>query len=295
MWALDAALSALFAGLTSILAKLGVRSTDSDVATALRTAIVLVLAWVVSALSGTVSGIGAIPASAWGFLIASGAATGASWICYFHALAKGPVSAVTPIDKASTPLTVILAFLLLGESASPLKVLALVAYFAGALLMLPAAQPSDPGVAPPSEPHGGPFNSWLPWAIGSAVFAALTSILGKVGVEGVPSDLATAIRTCVVVVLAFAIVIGRGKWRFVRAIDRRELGFLIVSGLATGASWLFFYQALRIGPAHGVVPIDKLSFLVSLVFARVVLRERFSSRARAGLVLAVASTVPLAL
>ena len=295
MWALDAALSALFAGLTSILAKLGVRSTDSDVATALRTAIVLVLAWVVSALSGTVSGIGAIPASAWGFLIASGAATGASWICYFHALAKGPVSAVTPIDKASTPLTVILAFLLLGESASPLKILALVAYFAGALLMLPAAQPSDPGVAPPSEPHGGPFNSWLPWAIGSAVFAALTSILGKVGVEGVPSDLATAIRTCVVVVLAFAIVIGRGKWRFVRAIDRRELGFLIASGLATGASWLFFYRALRIGPAHGVVPIDKLSFLVSLVFARVVLGECLSSRARAGLVLAVASTVALAL
>lgn len=295
MWALDAALSALFAGLTSILAKLGVRSTDSDVATALRTAIVLVLAWVVSALSGTVSGIGAIPASAWGFLIASGAATGASWICYFHALAKGPVSAVTPIDKASTPLTVILAFLLLGESASPLKVLALVAYFAGALLMLPAAQPSEPGVAPPSEPHGGPFNSWLPWAIGSAVFAALTSILGKVGVEGVPSDLATAIRTCVVVVLAFAIVIGRGKWRFVRAIDRRELGFLIASGLATGASWLFFYRALRIGPAHGVVPIDKLSFLVSLVFARVVLGERLSSRARAGLVLTVASTVALAL
>ena len=295
MWALDAALSALFAGLTSILAKLGVRSTDSDVATALRTAIVLVLAWVVSALSGTVSGIGAIPASAWGFLIASGAATGASWICYFHALAKGAVSAVTPIDKASTPLTVILAFLLLGESASPLKVLALVAYFAGALLMLPAAQPSDPGVAPPSEPHGGPFNSWLPWAIGSAVFAALTSILGKVGVEGVPSDLATAIRTCVVVVLAFAIVIGRGKWRFVRAIDRRELGFLIASGLATGASWLFFYRAPRIGPAHGVVPIDKLSFLVSLVFARVVLGERLSSRARAGLVLAVASTVALAL
>ncbi|MCI6410991.1 EamA family transporter [Schaalia hyovaginalis] len=295
MWALDAALSALFAGLTSILAKLGVRSTDSDVATALRTAIVLVLAWVVSALSGTVSGIGAIPASAWGFLIASGAATGASWICYFHALAKGPVSAVTPIDKASTPLTVILAFLLLGESASPLKILALVAYFAGALLMLPAAQPSDPGVAPPSEPHGGPFNSGLPWEFGSAVLAALNSILGKVGVEGVPSDLATAIRTCVVVVLAFAIVIGRGKWRFVRAIDRRELGFLIASGLATGASWLFFYRALRIGPAHGVVPIDKLSFLVSLVFARVVLGEHLSSRARAGLVLAVASTVALAL
>lgn len=287
MWALDAALSALFAGLTSILAKLGVRSTDSDVATALRTAVVLILAWIVSAVSGSASLIGTIPPSSWVFLFASGVATGASWICYFHALARGPVSAVTPVDKASTPLTVILAFLLLGESATPLKVLAVIAYFAGALLMLPTP--------PPSQSRRAALGAWLPWALGSALFAALTSILAKLGVEDVPSDLATAIRTCVVVLLAFAIVVGRGKGSLIRSVDRRELVFLVASGLATGASWLFFYRALRIGPAHGVVPIDKLSLLVSLLFARLVLGERLSLRAWTGLVLVVSATLVLAL
>ncbi|WP_115727800.1 EamA family transporter [Actinomyces culturomici] len=288
MWILAASMSALFAGLTAILAKLGVESTDSDVATAARTGVVLVLAWIVAAASGSLTALAHIPASAWGFLIASGFATGASWICYFHALATGPVSAVTPIDKASTPLTVLLALLLLGEGASPLKLAAVVVYLVGALLMIPR---SDEGAAAAPVRLG----AWLPWACGSALFAALTSVLGKLGVESVPSDLATAIRTVVVAILAFAIVLGRGKSAGLRGIERREAGFLLASGLATGASWLFFYRALQTGPASGVVPIDKLSILVSIVFARIVLGERLDGRALAGLALIVAATLALAI
>lgn len=285
MWVAFACGSAFFAGITAILAKCGIRETDSTVATAIRTIVVLAFAWVMVAVVGSSGQIGSIKPMTWAFLGLSGLATGASWLCYFKALQSGDVNKVVPIDKSSTVLTMLLAFLLLGELLSWASVVAMVLILAGTLMMI-ERKPAAPSAGAPSK--GG---SWLVFAVLSAVFASLTAILGKVGIEGVESNLGTAIRTIVVLVMSWVMVAVTGKAGTVRAVPRRELLFICLSGLATGASWLCYYKALQDGLASVVVPIDKLSILVTIGFSRLVFDERLTARSGAGLALIVAGTL----
>jgi uncharacterized membrane protein len=287
-WVLAALASALFAGLTSILAKVGIAHTDSDVATAVRTAVVLVFSWVMAAIS--VGDVGAalagISARSYVFLALSGLATGGSWICYFAALAEGDVNKVVPIDKSSTALSALLAIVLFGETGHlAIKLVATAAILAGTLMMVEKKQAAS-GAA-------GESRRWVLLAVAAAVFAALTSVLAKVGVSGVDSNLGTAVRTCFVLAMAWGIVAARGKLPLVRKVDHRELGFICASGVATGASWLFYYYAIQTGQVSVVAQIDKLSILVSIAFARAVFGERLSRRAAAGLAIIVAATLAM--
>ena len=288
-WIAAALLAALCAGITSILAKCGMRDTDSDIATGIRTAVVLVFAWLVVFVTDAQAGIGNIAPLSWGFLIASGAATGASWLCYFKALSLGDVNKVVPVDKSSAAIAALLAIVLFGETSNlAIKLISIVLITVGTYLMIEKKpKGNDTSVMQDTNAHG---HGWLWYAIGAAVFAALTSILAKVGIEGVDSNLATAIRTCVVLVMAWGIVIARGKLKLACDAKRSELLFLVASGLATGVSWLFFYYAIQVGQVSVVVQIDKLSIVVAVVFAWVFLREKLSLRAGAGLALLVFGT-----
>lgn len=282
MWVLFAFGSALFAGLTSVLAKCGIRKTDSNVATAIRTIVVLVFSWIMVFVTGAQSGIGAVTPRNWMFLILSGLATGASWLCYFRALQLGDINKVVPIDKSSTVLTMLLAFLLLREEISPLKVFCMILIGVGTGLMITKKETSN-------QEKGG--KAWLLYACLSAIFASLTAILGKVGIQDIDSNLGTAVRTGVVLAMAWLVVFVTGKRRAVLDVPGRELFFICLSGLATGASWLCYYRALHDGLASVVVPIDKLSILVTIVFSRLVFHEKLTGKAFGGLILIVAGTL----
>ena len=285
MWILFAVGSAFFAGVTSILAKCGIRNMDSDVATAVRTMVVLIFSWLLVAVTGSVSGITDVGTDTMVFLVLSGLATGASWICYFRALQIGDVNKVVPIDKSSTVLTILLALIFLHEGLTPMKGLSAALIGIGTLMMI-SKKDTD---TKDTEGHG-----WLMYAVLSAVFASLTAILGKIGIADIDSNLGTAIRTAVVLVMAWAIVIAKGKMRETRNMDRKELGFLTLSGMATGLSWLCFYRALQEGPASAVVPIDKLSILVTILFSWIVFHERLTARSATGLAMMTAGTILLA-
>ena len=284
MWLLFAAGSAFFAGITAILAKCGIRNTDSTVATAVRTIVVLIMSMMMVLIVGSAGTITGISGKTWLFLTLSGLATGASWLCYFRALQVGDVNKVVPVDKSSTVLAMLLALIFLHEEISLPRLIGLVAVACGIFLMI---EKKESG----TRAHG---KGWLLFAVLSAVFAALTSILGKIGIDGVESNLGTAIRTAVVLVMAWVMVFISGKAGEVRKIPRRELLFISLSGLATGASWLCYYKALQDGPASVVVPVDKLSILVSVLFSRVVFHEKLPKRAIIGLVLLTAGTVIMA-
>lgn len=289
MWLIAAIGSALFAGATAILAKLGVRKTDSNLVTALRTGVVLVFSWIMVLVVGSQGTLASLDARSIAFLVLSGLATGASWLCYFRALSLADVSRVAPIDKSSTALTVVLAIALFGETDNlPLKLAGTALLAAGTLLMAVGEKNARPGA---SERADG---RWAVFAVLSAVFAALVPVLAKVGVEDVESNLATALRTGVVLVMAWAIVLVRGKQRQLGGIDRHESAFIVLSGVATGASWLCYYYAIQNGPVSVVVPIDKLSILVTMLFSVLVLHERLGCRALAGLALMVAGTLVIA-
>lgn len=281
MWILFAVGSAFFAGITAVLAKCGIQKTDSDVATAIRTIVVLVFSWLMVFLVGSAPQIADISAYTWTFLILSGLATGASWLCYFRALQLGDINKVVPIDKCSTVLTVLLAFVLLKEPIHLWKLVGLVAIAGGTLLMIQKKEQT-------AQTAG---YSWLVYAVLSAVFASLTAIFGKIGITGVESNLGTALRTGVVLLMAWLVVFVKGKQGSVRQIPGKEFGFLVLSGIATGASWMCYYKALQDGLASVVVPIDKLSILVTIEFSYVVFREKLSKKAGIGLLCVVAGTL----
>ena len=282
MWILFAFGSALFAGLTSVLAKCGIKKADSDAATAIRTIVVLIFSWLMVWIVGSAQTITGLDAKTWIFLILSGIATGASWLCYFRALQLGDVNKVVPIDKSSTILTIILALIFLGEPISWLKAAAVVLIGIGTFMMIEKKADTE---------QKQEKKSWLLYAVLSAVFASLTSILGKIGIDGVESNLGTAIRTGVVLIMAWLIVFIKGKQHTLKDIPKNELGFICLSGLATGGSWLYYYKALQDGLASVVVPIDKLSILVSIGFSALVFKERLSKKAAVGLVLIVGGTL----
>ena len=283
MWIMFAFGSALFAGLTAILAKCGIRNTDSNVATALRTIVVLAFSWLMVFVTGAQSGMGSISMKTMVFLVLSGVATGASWLCYFKALQLGNVNKVTPIDKSSTVLTMFLALVLLGEELTWMKAVAMVSIGIGTYMMIQKKQTEEKKED----------KKWLLYAIGSAVFASLTSILGKIGISDINSNLGTAIRTIVVLVMAWIVVFDTRKQHTIKDIDKKSWVFLVLSGFATGGSWLCYYRALQTGPASVVVPIDKLSILVTIAFSYIVFREKLTAKAGIGLALIVAGTLLL--
>lgn len=284
MWILFAFGSALFAGLTSILAKCGIKNTDSNVATALRTIVVLIFSWIMIFVAGSQSTISQISTKTLLFLVLSGIATGASWLCYFKALQIGDVNKVTPIDKSSTILTMLMAFILLGEELTLIKCIAMILIGVGTYLMITKKE----NVVVEKK-----NNAWLLYALGSAFFASLTSILGKIGIENVDSTLGTAIRTIVVLIMAWIVVFVTKKQNTIKHINKNSWIFLILSGLATGGSWLCYYKALQTGPASVVVPIDKLSILVTIAFSYIVFKEKLNKKSALGLLLIVIGTLSL--
>lgn len=281
MWLFFALGSAFFAGITAVLAKIGIENVNSTLATALRTVVVLAFSWLMVFVVGSQGGIAQISGTTLLFLILSGLSTGASWLCYFKALQLGDVNKVAPIDKSSTVLTILLAFIFLGEPVSIPQALGVVGIGVGTLLMIAKKEVED------GKPHS---KAWLVYAFLSAVFASLTSIFGKIGVENVESNLGTAIRTIVVLVMAWVMVFVTGEQKGIRSIGKKSWMFLFLSGITTGLSWLCYYRALQDGPASVVVPIDKLSILVTIVFSWIVLKEKLTPKAVVGLVLILAGT-----
>lgn len=286
MWIMMAVLSAFFAGITAILAKCGIKRTDSDIATALRTIVVLIFAWVIVFVTGSGENVADIGMKSLLFLILSGLATGASWLCYFRALSIGNVNAVVSVDKSSTILVVLLAIILFNETEHlPYKLVGTAVLSAGIYLMIEKKQTAAVTAG---------SNRWIIYAALSAVFAALTSILAKIGITGIDSNLATAIRTGVVLVMAWLIVVMKGKQSQVKTISRKELIFISLSGITTGASWLCYYYAIQNGIVSIVVPIDKLSIVVTVLFSCLVFKEKLTVKAGAGLCLMVCGTVLMA-
>lgn len=283
MWVAFAFGSALFAGVTSILAKIGIKNTDSTAATAVRTIIILFFSWLMVFVTGQAGGISDISGKTLTFLILSGLATGGSWLCYFKALRIGDVNKVTPVDKSSTVLTMLLAFIILGEKINLLKAVCIILIGAGTYLMIVKKETDK-------EVKG---RGWLFYAVLSAVFASLTSILGKIGISGVASNLGTAIRTVVVLIMAWIMVFVTKKQDELKKIDRKSMTFICLSGLTTGLSWLCYYKALQDGQASVVVPIDKLSILVTVAFSYIVLKEKLTRKALFGLVLITVGTLML--
>ena len=282
IWLTAAILSAVFAGLTSILAKCGIKKTDSDLATALRTIVVLIFSWIMVLVVGSLHTITEIQPKAFIFLILSGLATGASWICYFKALSVGDINKVVPIDKSSTVLTVLLAIICFRETSNlVMKLIATAILAVGIFLMVEKKKREEKQES----------KTWMLYAVLAAVFAALTSILAKMGISGVESNLGTAIRTGVVLIMAWVIVFARGKQAQLKSIDKKELLFIGLSGIATGASWLCYYYAIQNGEVSVVVPIDKLSIIVTVIFSYFVFKEKLSKKAFAGLCLMVAGTL----
>ncbi|MDD3194135.1 MAG: EamA family transporter [Oscillospiraceae bacterium] len=284
MWVAYAFGSALFAGMTSVLAKVGIKNTDSNLATALRTVIVLLFSWMMVFVVGSQHAIAAISLRSLLFLVLSGGATGASWLCYFKALQLGDVNKVTPIDKSSTILTILLAFVILGETPTLWAIGGVALLAIGTWFMIQRQK---------SDVSDGERRAWLFYAVLSAVFAALTSILGKIGIQGIESTLGTAIRTIVVLVMAWGIVFLQKKQHLIKSIDRKSWLFIALSGLATGLSWLCYYRALQEGKASVVVPIDKLSIVVTVAFSYIFLKEKLSKKALAGLLLVICGTMLL--
>ncbi len=285
MWLVMAVLSAFFAGITSVLAKCGIKKTDSDVATAIRTIVVLAFSWIMVAIVGSFNTIKNVTPKSLVFLILSGVATGASWLCYFKALSTGDVNKVVPIDKSSTILTILLAIIFFGETNN-LWIKLVCAFFLAVGIFLTIDK---------KETDGESKGTWLPYAIGSAVFAALTSIFAKVGIDGVESNLGTAIRTVVVLIMAWIVVFVKGKQSQIKEIEGKELFFILVSGVATGASWLCYYYAIQNGIVSVVVPIDKLSVLIAVGFSIVVFKEKLSVKAAIGLAIMTIATVAMAI
>lgn len=283
MWILFAVGSAFFAGATSVLAKAGIKSVSSDFATAFRTGVVLIFSWLLVFVVGCQNAVSTITPRALVFLALSGAATGLSWLCYFKALSIGNLSKVVAVDKSSTFLTILLALIFFREPFHWLTGLGIAVMIAGTALML------EKGDAKKGE------KGWLFYAAGSAVFAALQSILGKVGVQDMDSTLATALRTVVVLIFAWAIVLGKkegGDWK---KMTRRDAVLLVLSGITTGASWLCYYRALQSGRASVVVPIDKCSMLFAVALSAIFLKEKQTRRSLLALALVVAGTLMIAL
>lgn len=280
MWILYAFGSAFFAGITAVLAKCGIHDTNSHVATALRTIVVLIFSWIMVFIVGSFHEIANLSYQAILFLVLSGLSTGASWLCYFRALQLGNINKVAAIDKTSVVLTMILSFILFHETVDIYKIIGMILMMTGTFLMLEKKETSQKE-----------DNHWFIYAVLSVVFASLTTILGKVGISHIESNLGTAIRTSVVLVMAWVVVFATNAQNSVKEVPKHELIYIFLSGIATGTSWLCFYRALQIRPASLVTPIDKLSILVTVLFSYIVFHEKLNLKSFIGLMMIVAGTL----
>ncbi len=285
MWIIFAFGSALFAGLTSVLAKIGIKNVSSNAATAIRTVVILIFSWLMVFITGAFEGVFSIKGKTLLFLILSGLATGGSWLCYFKALQIGNVNKVTPVDKSSTVLTMLLGVIILREELNAVKIICMVLIGAGTFLMITKKKDEK-------EETG---KSWLLYAVLSAVFASLTSILGKIGISDINSNLGTAIRTVVVLIMAWLMVFVTGEQSEIKKIDKKSMIFILLSGITTGLSWLCYYKALQDGEAGIVVPIDKLSILVTIAFSCFILKEKLTPKSLSGLAMITSGTLILVL
>lgn len=283
MWIIFAFASAFFAGITAILAKMGVKDVDSNLATAIRTIVILIFSWAMVFVVGSYNTIYDTAPKTMIFLVLSGLATGLSWLCYFKALQLGDVNKVTPIDKSSIVLTIILAFIVLGETITFLKIAGSILIFIGTFMMITKKETENKNID----------KRWLIFACLSAIFASLTSILGKIGIESIESNLGTAVRTVVVLIMAWVMVFVTRKHTEIKRVDKKSLKFIILSGITTGLSWLCYYRALQDGEASVVVPIDKLSILVTIAFSYLILKEKLTKKSLVGLVLITFGTIIL--
>ena len=287
LWLVYAILASLFGGANAVLAKVGIRGVNSHLATAVRTIVIVIFSWAVVFAFGSHVYLGGVDGRTWAFLIASGLATGASWLCFFYALKFGTVSNVSPLKKSSTVLTIILAFLILRDPFGLPQMAGIVFIIAGTAFMLKKKDGSQ------GKDEGG--GNWLLFGILAAVFASLRTILGAIGIADVHADLGNAIRVVVVLFASWGIVFFTGKQDGIKGISKKSWLFLALSGLATAGSWLFFFRALQIGPVSAIVPIDKLSIVFNILFACVFLREKQSLKRLAGLACLVIGTIILVL
>lgn len=277
-------LSAFFAALTSVLAKYGMKKVNSNLATALRTIVVLVFSWLMVFLTTDITReFSRLTDRSLLYLILSGLTTGASWLCYFHALKIGNVNVVVPIDKSSIVFTIVLSSVILKEHFGLFSGICTLLIAMGTLLMIEKR----------SSKSSARKRSAILYAFSGAVFAALTSILGKMGIDGISSNFASAIRTCIVLIMAWVVVFISKDYKKFNSLDTKSSIFIILSGIATGASWLCYYRALSLGPASHVAPIDKLSIVLTVILSYIFFREKLSWKSFTGLFLIVIGTLLL--
>lgn len=286
MWIVAAVFSAFFAGITAILSKCGIKNVNSDVATAIRTSVVLVFAWAIVFVTGAYETLSEIDPRSLIFLVLSGIATGASWICYFKALSLGEVSKVAAVDKSSVIFSVLIAIAVFPAERRLwwVKLICLAAVGAGTWLMTEIKRSEEKTKT-----------TWFFFALLSAIFAAITSVLSKLGMENVNSDCATAIRTGIVLIMAWLIVFAKKETGLVKEVNKKDLLFLVFSGISTGISWLCYFYAIQHGQISVVVPIDKLSIVITVVFSVIFLKEKASSKVWLGLGLLTAGTLCMAI
>lgn len=283
-----ALLAALFASFTAILAKIGIEKVDSNLATAVRTVVVVIMAYLMVAITGQTDSIFNISMKSYIFLILSGLTTGMSWLCFFKAIQIGDVSKVVPIDKASVVLTILLSFIILGEPATAFVVSGGIIISIGTFVLIGKEKKNDR-----KKKKGFNTKSYIFLAVLSAVFAALTNILAKIGIEDVDSNVATFIRTVVIILFAWGIVFFQGTFKELKNISKKSYLFLLLSGAATGLSWLCYFAALALGKVSIVNPIDKFSVVLTMVLSFIILKEKPTKNTIAGAILITIGTALL--
>ena len=281
-----ALLAAVFAAFTSILAKIGIQKVNSNLATAIRTIVVLLMAFIIVVVTDQLDAIFDVTSKALIFFILSGITTGLSWLCFFKALQIGDVSKVVPIDKSSVVITIILSFIILREPVTLFVVIGGVLITIGTFVLIGRAKKKE---------KVSISQSYILLAILAAIFAALTSILAKIGIENVDPNVATFIRTIVIILFAWGIVIFQGTQKEIKNISRKSMLFLILSGAATGLSWLCYFAAIAIGKVSVVAPIDKFSVVITMLLSFMILKEKPTKNTVLGGIIITIGTVFLIL
>lgn len=280
-----AILAAVFAALTSILAKIGIKNVDSNLATAIRTIVVVIMALIVVLITGQFHAVFDVEGQALIFIVLSGITTGLSWLFFFKALQIGDVSKVVSIDKSSIVMTIILSFIILQEPTTPLVIAGGVIIAIGTFLLIGKNNSGK------KEKFS---QSYIFLAILGAVFAALTSILAKIGINNeVDSNVATFIRTIVIIIFAWAIVFFQGTVKQMKDITKKSYLFLGLSGMATGFSWLCYFAAIAIGKVSVVAPIDKFSVVITIILSFFILKEKPTRNTMFGAIVITVGTVLL--
>ena len=278
MYIIYALLASVFSGLTSVFAKTGIKNIDSLLATFLRTIVISLFLFLIVIWKENLNEIFLLDKKTILFLILSGISNTLLWICYFKALDLGTVSKVTPVDKTSIVLTLILSSLFLNEKITTIKIISIVLILSGTFLTIK------------KESKGSKDNKWIIYAILTAVFTSTTTVLSKIGIESTNTTLITFLRTIVVLIILTTITLFKKKYKSIKDIEKRSWLFIILSGLSTSLSWLFYFKALALGEASIVFPIEKLSLVVSILISIIFLKEKVNKKQIIGIIIIVIGT-----